>query len=481
MDGESSELRVFVSSTSQDLKGHRAVARMAIENLRWRAVMMEDFDASPASTVQMCRDELSPCDLVLLIVAFRRGCVPSVEQGGNGTDSITALELAHARSRSIPVLMMAANDDWPRRLCDTEPVALEWINQFRNSLNQNWESFPPEVGQAEGDVDKRLPIFRELCRKVLLAHKQRILDARQPAGAAGDVGLQYVELARESLLGASCVPIIGPGIYGSGPLGVSALAQALGDRREAPGDSLATVAEIRQGKLLTREVFLGELARIIGEQSAQAEVPPCLEMLLTLRQLPPIVVCTSYDLLLEQALARGARPHVVVTHILSATDLAVEGRIIAMRPGQAPVISTADKVETRDDELVIYRPLGSPLLNAQLDADQEIDTVVITESDHATFLGRLGNEHMKVPNRLTKLMRKRPLLFLGYGLDMWQYRLLIHVISAIGGNPRDVKTLALRQPASAIEEAFWSSLNTKLIHLDPNDFARKLAATAESA
>ena len=155
MDAQPSELRVFVSSTSEDLKGHRAVARMVIDNLRWRPVMMEDFGASPTSTVEACRRELESCDLVLLIIAFRRGYVPSVEQGGNGTDSITALELAHARACKIPVLVMAATDDWPRRLCDTEPVAMAWINQFRANLAQAWEPFPPEGGQGEGEGKRR--------------------------------------------------------------------------------------------------------------------------------------------------------------------------------------------------------------------------------------------------------------------------------------------------------------------------------------
>lgn len=482
MPADLSELRVFVSSTSEDLRGHRAVARMVIDNLRWRPVMMEDFGASPTSTVEACRRELKSCDCVLLIVAFRRGFVPSVQQGGNAVDSITALELAHARACRIPVLVMAASEDWPRRLSDTEPVALAWINAFRANLNLPWELFPPEVGQDDGDVDKRLPAFRELCRKVLLAHKQRLLDARQSVEPAGSKGLQHLDSARDSLLDASCVPVIGPGVFGDGPLGTQALARALGQHTAGLGDSLATIAEFQQGRLLTRDRFLKELGRVIGQQADQAELPACLRMLIELRVLPSVVVCTGYDLMLERALTRQpVRRHVVVTHILRSADNADDGKIIALRPDEQPVISTADQVKVQPDELVIYRPLGSPLLNERIDPEREIDTVVITESDHLTLLGRLGNEHMKVPTRLATMLRKQPLLYLGYSLDVWQYRLFMQVFSAIGGRKRDVPTLAVRHPTSAMEESSWATLHAKLIHLDPNDFARDVIASTQPA
>ena len=66
---DTSLLRVFVSSTSEDLKVHRAVARQVIANMRWHAVMMEDFGASATATVAACQAELAKCQLVLLIVA----------------------------------------------------------------------------------------------------------------------------------------------------------------------------------------------------------------------------------------------------------------------------------------------------------------------------------------------------------------------------------------------------------------------------
>jgi Domain of unknown function (DUF4062) len=97
--------RVFVSSTSEDLRDHRAVARNIILEMGWYPEMMEHFGAMPEPTVAACYEKLKQCDLLLLIVAYRRGWVPTVEQGGNGQDSVTALELAHAHKLGIPIVV----------------------------------------------------------------------------------------------------------------------------------------------------------------------------------------------------------------------------------------------------------------------------------------------------------------------------------------------------------------------------------------
>jgi hypothetical protein len=130
---------------------------------------------------------------------------------------------------------------------------------------------------------------------------------------------------------------------------------------------------------------------------------------------------------------------------------------------------------------VIYRPLGSPLLHDSLDPGLEIDTVVITETDHLTFLGRLENQHMQVPTRFSRLLQRRPLLFLGYGLDVWHYRLVMHVFQAVGGRGQGTHALAVRQPASPMETLAWQRLGADIVQLDTNEFARRVMAPSVPA
>src|SRR4051812_9437332 len=89
-----SNLKVFVSSTSEDLRDYRAAARNVVLDLGWQPQMMEHFGASALPTVDVCLEQLEECDLVLLFVAFRRGWVPNQAQGGDDKSSITSLELA---------------------------------------------------------------------------------------------------------------------------------------------------------------------------------------------------------------------------------------------------------------------------------------------------------------------------------------------------------------------------------------------------
>jgi hypothetical protein len=128
---------------------------------------------------------------------------------------------------------------------------------------------------------------------------------------------------------------------------------------------------------------------------------------------------------------------------------------------------------------VIYRPLGSPLVHDRLNPDDEIDTVVITETDHLTFLGRRENQHMQVPTAFSKPLR-RPLLFLGYGLDVWQYRLVMHVFQAIGGRSQSAHAMAVRRPSSPMEILSWQRLGADVVQLDSNEFARRVMASASS-
>ncbi|WP_045859192.1 DUF4062 domain-containing protein [Teredinibacter purpureus] len=104
--------KVFVSSTSKYLTDQRAAARNAIVGMQWHPVIMEDMGACTDSTVAACLNLVKSCHLFILIITYRQGWAPTAQEGGNGIDSITALELQHARDNNIPVLTLMADEDW---------------------------------------------------------------------------------------------------------------------------------------------------------------------------------------------------------------------------------------------------------------------------------------------------------------------------------------------------------------------------------
>jgi len=475
------DITVFVSSTARDLEDYRAVARNVVLDLHWRPEMMEHFDALPEPTVEACCTALERCDLVLLIVAWRQGWVPSVEQGGNGRDSITALELAHARSKRIPVLVLLAGKSWPGDLWEDEQSKRDWVKAFRDGLNQPAAFFdfePPATREAE-----RLPGFRAILKQNLLAFKERTLARDEQESPA----LEFFRSDRDGLLEGTSIPVLGCGIYGDGPLSsqalVKSLVKSLLPRAEDPAEGLskerlplATAAEYRERFDGSRDQFLKRFQRILEQQSAEAAASPLLDLVAGLEPLS-LIVSATYDRLLEERLQRTGRKYVVVSHVLRSYEGRNDGSVLLLRPGSPPEFCRANLLSFARDELVLYQPQGSPFLHESLDPDLEIDTVVVTETDHAMFLQRLDSPETGVPTALRTRFRRSPLLFLGYTMDAWQYRLMMLIFQSVGRQGRNASALAVRVPDAEIEELAWNRLNANLIRMDPNQFARSAQAS----
>jgi hypothetical protein len=83
------EVKVFLSSTSEDLKQDcRPKARKYIEMANAKAITMETWDTDYQNAVQLCREKIREKSTHYLgIIAYRRGWVPN-----NHTKSITELE-----------------------------------------------------------------------------------------------------------------------------------------------------------------------------------------------------------------------------------------------------------------------------------------------------------------------------------------------------------------------------------------------------
>lgn len=96
-------MRVFISSTSEDLEAYRAAARDVVLHLGGQPVMMEYFgtDAS-AGVVDACAKKVGEADVVMAILGWRRGGVPGTERGGDGETSFTKYEIDAAFATDKP-------------------------------------------------------------------------------------------------------------------------------------------------------------------------------------------------------------------------------------------------------------------------------------------------------------------------------------------------------------------------------------------
>jgi hypothetical protein len=123
-------MRVFLSSTYEDLVEYRSKAANAIERLGQQGVRMEVFGARPESAAAACFDEINSSDVIIGIYAHRYGFIPP------GSDvSITEQEFDFARGKSKQVFgfLVDGNYPWLLSISNKSPIFRASIYSSRKS------------------------------------------------------------------------------------------------------------------------------------------------------------------------------------------------------------------------------------------------------------------------------------------------------------------------------------------------------------
>lgn len=125
-------LRVFLSSTAEDLKFHREKVATAIELMGGSSIRMETFTAEPGAPVQTCIERVKGADVLIAIVAWRYGFVPTRAEGGDGVSSVTRIEVQTALDNNVPVLAFLVDEAyaWPNRKEQDDQT----LKDFKNTL-----------------------------------------------------------------------------------------------------------------------------------------------------------------------------------------------------------------------------------------------------------------------------------------------------------------------------------------------------------
>ncbi|MDQ2856183.1 MAG: SIR2 family protein [Acidobacteriota bacterium] len=190
-----------------------------------------------------------------------------------------------------------------------------------------------------------------------------------------------------------------------------------------------------------------------------ADIPPDKNLL---------IVTTNYDDLIERAFIRANRPFDLVVH---PTDSAHAASVIWWKY-QA---SEPEYVEPNllhidlDHTTVIYKMHGS------VDrAQHRMDNYVITEDDYIDFLTRMIGR-MAVPAQFMAHFRTHRFLFMGYGLNDWNLRVILNNLQALD-TLRAKKSWAIQSRPSAVEKRLWNKRNVDIYDVDINEFTRQLRA-----
>jgi hypothetical protein len=152
-------MRVFISYTAEDLADHAGVVADVVRRLEWIALDHRDWGASGQPSVSECKRRVLSCDILVVLVAHRYGWIPSKDEGGDDTTSITWLEVKWARASGLQVLPYLVNPDasWPVKLIEglRERDILQRLEAFKADLRQYISGF---FGSDPASLEKTLPL-----------------------------------------------------------------------------------------------------------------------------------------------------------------------------------------------------------------------------------------------------------------------------------------------------------------------------------
>jgi Domain of unknown function (DUF4062) len=127
-------VKVYLSSTFQDLRGHREAVDRTLRRMGHDVIGMEQYAAESSRPVERCLRDVRIADIYVLMLGWRYGYVP--EANNPERLSITELEYREAErdGKSILAFLLNPETPWPPNLMDSasaNAAAAQAISRFR--------------------------------------------------------------------------------------------------------------------------------------------------------------------------------------------------------------------------------------------------------------------------------------------------------------------------------------------------------------
>jgi SIR2-like domain len=194
---------------------------------------------------------------------------------------------------------------------------------------------------------------------------------------------------------------------------------------------------------------------------------------------PLLIVTTNYDDLAERAFIKSGKPYDLVVHPTDRKD--VEASILwwphkAEKPETvAPNKLFIDLTKTT----VIYKMHGTVHR-----ITKEWDSYVITEEDYVDFLSRMTGQ-TAVPAQFMRHFRTRHFLFMGYGLNDWNLRVVLNNLRTVlpsdsetaaaeTEEEEDLRSWAIQFRPSDLEVELWNARKVRIYDVDINEFVKRM-------
>lgn len=303
------KLRVFISSTMEDLQNERAAVVRRLQRMGLEPVHAETITPTGGSSWEVIAQRMKECHICLLILGERYGWSPSTGYGAGQGKSVTHLEFDHAISLGIPVLPFmkhfAQKPKRDKRRDDLRKQVSDWDGgHFRQEFSLA-EDLAEKVEQA------LVSMLTDSLRKDLLRKRDEFIQAR--AGALPlQRPVQPAELSNDKwVLVAGAGMSIAAG-YPTAPVLMTAMVQKLwpGGVAQSYGGrySFSELAEFYEARL-GRASLLGLVKALLDMPQNIAPTPAHLDAVRKFKT----IVTTNFDGLFELACIMQRIPHQVIT------------------------------------------------------------------------------------------------------------------------------------------------------------------------
>jgi Domain of unknown function (DUF4062) len=135
-------MKVFISSTNEDLKDYRAAARDAVlkannaPNVEVIPYMQEYWGSNGGLPLDVCLENVRNTDVLVVIVAHRYGWVPENQPNGE-RKSITWLECEEAKKNGIEIISFIVDENY------------EWPDEYNDKKQTNLGELDPNLSQEQ--------------------------------------------------------------------------------------------------------------------------------------------------------------------------------------------------------------------------------------------------------------------------------------------------------------------------------------------
>jgi hypothetical protein len=232
-----------------------------------------------------------------------------------------------------------------------------------------------------------------------------------------------------------CTPIVGPRVHGRWLPTPQDIAQRWSETHEYPfanKEDLARVAQYmatNQGEDFPRYELLDTL---VAELTAH--LPEGLRPEARYDTLTDLVQAVGWEALasddpneVHRVLASLNLPLYLTTNIDSFMVEALKAQGKEVEREICRWSEHLDWLPSRFVEDDAYEPtLDAPLVYHLFGSDEEVNSPVLTEDDYMNFLVRVVAERDRIPNIVREALSSSTLLFVGYSLYDWEFRVLMH-------------------------------------------------------